>query len=154
MSDELTGTDLLRKYAEICEDDHAAAGMLLDELAVRGYARRALLSIVAGSMKMVRRNEERIVERRARVSGPVVDGVADHDQVQNRKALVSGSFALGDGRRVSWGLATVDEHRERIAYLSKLRDGYNVTIRKHEDVIALILAHGVTCWAEVEEQAA
>lgn len=154
MNDELNGSDLLRKYAEVSDNDYEAAGMLLDELGVRGKARRTLLWIVAQSMKMARRNEQRGVERRVRIAAPILEGVPTHDQVQNRKDLVAGSFALGDGRRVSWGEATVEQHRERIAYLAKLRDGYNVTISQHESAIALIVKNGVSCLSECVEWAA
>jgi hypothetical protein len=69
------------------------------------------------------------------------------------RVLYADTFRLGDGRVVSWGKANVEEHRQRIALLTKLRDGIDITIARHHEAIARIEAAGVTCLAEIEDAA-
>lgn len=61
------------------------------------------------------------------------------------------SFAVdGSGRRVLWGAATVEDHKARIAFLASYVSAINVTIRRHEEAVARIEAHGVSCLNEIE----
>lgn len=71
-----------------------------------------------------------------------------------RLALLDRSFAVGDGRFVSWGEATVEDHRLRVEMLGKLRSGLDRTIAEHVDAIAVIEAAGVACLAQIEAVAA
>lgn len=64
-------------------------------------------------------------------------------------ALLRKQFALGDGERVEWGRATVQQHEARIAYLTKMRDGIGATITEHRNAIALIQESGVECLDDV-----
>jgi hypothetical protein len=62
----------------------------------------------------------------------------------------SGTFALGDGTRVTWGRATVEQHEQRIALLRKLIAGLEQTIAMHEAAIRLLRATGARCLEEIE----
>lgn len=64
-------------------------------------------------------------------------------------ALLTSPFAVGNGRRVSWGEATVADHLERIAFLEHMRKGITQTIDRHRVAIEQIEAAGVSCLAEL-----
>lgn len=69
-------------------------------------------------------------------------------------ARLSGQvFALGDGQRIRWEHATVQQHRQRIDMLLRLRRGLEETIERHHAAIAVIEAAGVSCLAEVSDSA-
>lgn len=151
MTDQLTGRSLLAVYIDQHEDNYKAAGALLDDLKVTGRARDALFAIVVEAVLIQRRHQTRRVERRAFTRRPELGA---HDQVLARKELAAESFALGDGRRVRWLEATVDDHQERIEMLRKKADGLRHSIRFHEVAIAQIQKAGVRCLAELKEWAA
>lgn len=65
------------------------------------------------------------------------------------RALFDSPFKLGDGTAVVWGEATVEQHEQRITFLSKLRDGLDRTIDRHREAIAAIRSAGVSCLAEI-----
>lgn len=66
------------------------------------------------------------------------------------RRLLDQSFSLdGRGASTTWGAATVEQHRQRIAYLAKKREGITETIGQHEQVVQLCLAHGVSTLAQV-----
>lgn len=58
-------------------------------------------------------------------------------------------IAIGDSSRTTWGLATVEEHRARLAMLMAQRNGLTVTIRRHEEAIRLLEESGARCLADV-----
>lgn len=71
------------------------------------------------------------------------------------RALFRTSFRLGDGAgAVVWGDATIEDHTQRIAFLSKQRDGIDQTIGRHLAAIELIREAGVTCLNDLIDQAA
>lgn len=53
------------------------------------------------------------------------------DPTAARKHWLTEGFMLGDGRRVTWGEATVADHEQRVAMLRDIRDGLSVTINRH-----------------------
>lgn len=65
------------------------------------------------------------------------------------KTVFNTPISLGDGFSTSWGAATVEQHRQRIAFLEKLREGIAATIQRHEEAIRLIEGAGVTCLNEL-----
>lgn len=153
MSEQPGGFDLVRSYALVMDDDYEAARALLGDLRVNQKATVALLPVIAWAVGHQRREAVRTVERKARVGLRSVAGLGDHDVVGARKELLEATFATPSGR-VLWRLATVEQHRERIAYMRVLRDGYNADIKAHEDAIAAIVAAGVSCLGEIEGWAA
>lgn len=68
---------------------------------------------------------------------------------ESLRAVFREKFALGDGSVVEWGRATIDQHRARVAILSRQRAGIEATIARHEAAIELIASHGATCLDEV-----
>jgi hypothetical protein len=68
-------------------------------------------------------------------------------------ALLATPFRLGDREQVVWGRASVEQHEQRIALLTKLRDGLDRTIAFHREAITLITDAGVTCLDEVDAAA-
>lgn len=90
--------------------------------------------------------ERRCVLRIERSGGRACDPLAD-------RRLYLETFSLGSGRSVLWGLATVDDHSQRIANLTAHQAGVAETIARHEDAIVRIQAAGVSCLGEIEEAA-
>ena len=66
--------------------------------------------------------------------------------------LLQSHFRLGDqaGTIVTWGMATVPQHEQRIARLQVHVRGIEETIDRHMVAIQLIEAEGVTCLNEVK----
>jgi len=62
--------------------------------------------------------------------------------------LLASDFALGDGFRVTWGDATVQQHATRIMLLRQNVRGNLDTIQRHEAAIATINERGATSLAE------
>lgn len=52
--------------------------------------------------------------------------------------LLASEFAIGDGTRVTWGTATVEQHAARISMLTKNVRGNLDAIQRHEAAIATI----------------
>lgn len=62
------------------------------------------------------------------------------------------TFRLGDGTPpVSWGAATLDQHRQRAALLTRMRNGLNASIGRHEAAIDLLERTGVACLNDVAD---
>lgn len=71
--------------------------------------------------------------------------------------LLRRPIQIGDGTRSSWGMATVDQHRLRLAMLMAQRNGLTQTIHRHEEAIRLLEESGASCLAalaDVREKAA
>lgn len=58
-------------------------------------------------------------------------------------------FVTARGVWVTWGQATIDDHRARIALLNKQITGIQQTVTQHETAIELIRTQGGTCLADV-----
>jgi flagellar biosynthesis GTPase FlhF len=63
--------------------------------------------------------------------------------------LLSTTFALGDGRKTTWGRASVADHRMRMEMLTDQAMGTLETVVLHEKAIEMIAEHGVTCLTDV-----
>jgi len=68
--------------------------------------------------------------------------------------LLATTFALGDGSRVTWGDATVEQHTQRVEMLLASAGGTIETAGRHSAAIQMIEAHGATCLRGLVEQAA
>ena len=71
----------------------------------------------------------------------------------SRTDFLSTRFYTGD-HYVTWGEATVEDHRNRIAYLASLRNGIDATIQRHADAIEQIEAAGVATLADLGQAVA
>lgn len=63
--------------------------------------------------------------------------------------LLAASFALGDGRTVTWGDATIEDHHIRIGLLQRQLLGTGDAIARHEAAVSMIVEAGVTRLGEV-----
>ncbi len=66
-------------------------------------------------------------------------------------SLLEAEFALGDGRRVTWGNATIADHEERIAMLSKHAQGTMETAARHLQAIEMLREQSVKTLAELKQ---
>jgi hypothetical protein len=67
------------------------------------------------------------------------------------RRLFPRSFAVGDGNHVAWGKATVEQHEERVAFLSRQRDGINSTIERHSRAADILRSTGAACLDELDD---
>jgi hypothetical protein len=144
----LVGYELLSSYVAAFDDDGEAVAAMLRDLKCNQRAIVALSPILTQCAQHARRIGTQRIEGRARRAFRRGLGVT-HDVIAARKSLLDEFFALGDGRTVRWGEASVDDHRERIAMLRRNVSGIEATIELHEDAIAQIEAHGAACLDEV-----
>jgi hypothetical protein len=66
----------------------------------------------------------------------------------SRAAALSEVFYTGS-EWVRWGEATIADHRARVDYLTRKRDGIDATIRRHLDTIDTLTAAGVSSLEEL-----
>lgn len=149
----MTAWEVLASFAAVHDDDGDAAEAYLKAIGVRPSAAEQLHPVIEWAIAHQRRRDVRTVERaafgsRRRTLGNVVDSVGE------RKRLLDASFALGDGRFVRWGEATIADHEARVAFLEAHVAGVRTTIDRHLEAVALLHAHGVTCLDELTEAAA
>lgn len=86
----------------------------------------------------------------AAVSGLVADTAAA-TRLEVTQELLSSIFALGDGTRVTWGEATIEQHEQRIAMLTTSISGTVETAARHEVAVEMIRSAGVRTLGEVKE---
>lgn len=84
-----------------------------------------------------RRAEEAIAEWAAQI------------RLETTRELLGTLFALGDGTSVTWGHATVGEHEQRIAMLTRNATGVIETAARHQAAIRMIKDAGATCLADL-----
>lgn len=141
--------DIIREAIDAAPElsDQSIAINVLATVGVNGRASMTLTPVVAAAVETLRRAPVRQTERRvfgqARTLGETVDVVA------LRAELSAEFFSLGDGRRVRWGEATVEQHRERIDLLEKQIAGIRYTVDAHAQAIVEIEAAGVSCLDEI-----
>lgn len=113
-----------------------------------------LVPVVADRVEHVRRSFVRSEEREAmagftRALGEYLVPVTLRDRAAAGFSFPSGTFALGDGVKVEWGRATIEQHRQRVAMLQAIVDGTVATIRLHEAAIEALEKSGARCLDEV-----
>ena len=137
----------LRDLYEPYLSEHDAAVAALKALKVREPALSLLLPLVIRDVEWQRRMDVRAVEA-AHPRGKR-DSAEAASSPMLRAALLLRVFAVGDGRLVRWGEATVDDHQLRIDFLTRQIIGTQETIGRHADSIVLITSHDVKCLDEV-----
>lgn len=65
------------------------------------------------------------------------------------EAFLDTEFKLGDGTKVRWGDATLDDHLTRITYMTKMIEGHQEDVRLHEQIVALITESGARTLREI-----
>lgn len=111
-----------------------------------------LIDAIAREIAHYQRSSVRDAERAA-FRSKLASGLSQPLDLEPFRQLLGSRFALGDGFRVAWGRATVEQHWQRIEMLRKIRAGIDATIERHVAAIELIEKHGVTCLADIEEAA-
>lgn len=139
--------DLAQKYADDSPGD--AAAKILRELKITNPAFSILMPVVVNAVRTLNRAEVRVLERAAHgINLP--PSAPPETQHEARIALMAERFMTRTWGAVEWGKATVAQHEERIAILTRIRKGVDTTIRLHRDAIAKINASGCTCLDEVK----
>lgn len=89
------------------------------------------------------------IERERRVE-ELIEQVSEEVRLETTAELLATVFALGDGRKTTWGEATVAEHQQRIAMLTKNAAGVVETAGRHRQAIRMIQDAGVDCLADLD----
>lgn len=129
------------KLIESGADDETAAARLL----------RSEKAIVAAIVRDYVANRRRLLTLEAERSAfaEFGDGTVEAFNQISREVV-----RLGDATEVAWGRLTRSQHLQRIAMLSKIRDGIDSTIQRHEKAVALLDEFGVECLDDVPEERA
>lgn len=138
------------RIVKALEADPDADARDVAEVLLPQVTKRDLFPLLVEEVEAHQRRRVRQVERRA--FGQSGGGTAPSlvERSRPRLAEVYGEvFALYDGRRVSWGEATVDEHRQRLERLRVQRHAISRTIERHEEAIRLCEEHGVDRLADI-----
>jgi len=141
--------EIIARHGGIDGNAEDMATTLVDDLKLNARQREALYPLILAFCANIDRAGVRSCE-------PAIDTIS----VPRRNgrpvekvghlAVMSERFSLGKGRWVRWGEATVADHRERIEYLTRHRDGVDTTIGRHAHAIAVIEATpGATCLDDI-----
>lgn len=87
----------------------------------------------------IERNRVRRIERRVL---PVTNGATRADSIAE---LVAESFQTPDGRSVTWGDATAEDHELRAGWQRQRAGEFMADAARHEWAAELIRSSGVTC---------
>lgn len=101
--------------------------------------------------------EERRLESDARLYRKLAELVKEHDdqiRLEVTTELLNSVFALGDGTRVTWGDATVEQHQQRIDLLTGMAAGTLETAARHHAAISMLEEAGATCLKQLTPVAA
>ncbi len=128
-------------------DPATTADKITDDLDLSLRAREYLWPLITNECERIERERVRSVE--AESWGKVRRNGRPASVLADRAKLFAETFPLGDGTRVSWGDATADDHRKRIAMLERLHNGIAATIGRHVEALELIEAAGVRCLNEL-----
>lgn len=144
MSDDLTFADVMA--ANTAHDIDSTAKAIAGAIGLSGLQYRVLLPLIRDEVRRLWRSTARDVEPSFSAS-EAVDPAAD------RRSYLEARFK-GVSGYVTWGEATVEDHRAYVDMLQKLRGGIERTIAAHEQAIEQIVAAGVTCLNDIVGAAA
>lgn len=86
--------------------------------------------------------------------GRITEKFRQEVRLEITEELLAAEFALGDGRMVTWGAATVAEHTQRMDLLLGNAHGNLETARRHQAAVQMISEAGVATLAEIPQEAA
>ena len=138
-------------------DPDETAAAVMDALEVPAKWRDLFYGLLRDECRRTLRGHVRGLERgnpghREHGTHPRVAGVAA-TPAATRDAYLNARFYTGT-KYVTWGEATIEQHLERIAYLSKLQSGISDTIARHQHAVDVLVAAGADCLSHVTEEAA
>ncbi len=131
-------------------DSEACAKTFLDEHQIPAKAAEMLRPLLVAEANAVRTASARAASRRIFVPE---QARATINPLEMKRALAAESFALGDGTWVSYLQATAEQHEARADMLRRQLDGIERSALVHERCASVIRVHGVTCLAEVPDDA-
>lgn len=156
----MNGNEIIRKALQdnpSDSNDEIAVDFLS---AVLGSADSAstLQPIVVAAVAAHRRQLATVVERAVfypsskvrQITGPPPE-ISPEERRKKIVALLSLTFALGGGTSVSWGSATIDDHRMRIADQEKKRVALGEDISIHQWAVDRIVEAKVSCLQEIDD---
>ena len=144
---------LREKIMKALEADPAVDAEMVAENLLPQVAKRELLPLLVDEVESYQRRRVRQVERRV-FGQPPSGSPSMTDRARPRLSEVYGEmFSTYDGRRVSWGEATVEQHRQRVERLRMQRHAIGQTIERHEDAIRLCEEHGVDRLIDIDAAA-
>lgn len=79
----------------------------------------------------------------------VIKEVAEETRLEVTAELLGSEFALGDGRRVTWGKATKEDHQQRIELLQQNAAANVEAAARHTQTIRMLNEAGVACLSEI-----
>ncbi len=79
----------------------------------------------------------------------MLEAYAEDLKMEWTQELLDAEFALGDGTRVTWGKATVEQHHKRMTMLSHNVESNLQAIKRHECAIADITASGTNSLEDI-----
>jgi len=151
---ELEQVGLAGKIRKTIEDNPGSDALGLAEQILDTLERGELIELLTHEIAHRQRENVRDIEHQAFKDFFAVAGEKSQDvQIEgslNFKKLFSSSFSLGNGEKIDFATATIEQHQQRIAMLTKLREGLDRTIEIHRKSIQLIEENGVGCLAEIE----
>lgn len=89
-------------------------------------------------------------QRRFAAMGEHINEMARAIRLEVTEELLSTMFSIGDGERVTWGLATVEQHAARVQMLTGQAVGVTETASRHAAAIQMLKEGGATCLAELK----
>lgn len=88
-------------------------------------------------------------ERRRERVRALIETEAEYVRIETTRELLSTMFALGDGTRITWGAATVAQHRQRIEMLTVNAAGIIEAATRHHAAIRMIEGGDASCLNEL-----
>jgi hypothetical protein len=130
---------------ELDTDDPQVVAEHVLATAPREVIEAHLVNLIRWRASMSIRQRTRTVERRviSRTGGNRTTTVSDMAE------LVDKTFSLPDGRRVSWGEATIEDHQARAFMLRELAERTMITATQHERAAEMISTAGAACLNDI-----
>ena len=144
---------IMLEIQKIAEKNPNGDPMDLAVKMVRGMNKESLIFLISEEIKHAQRCLTRFVERDAFVHEirKKFSSIASIDFESSKKfaELFKREFRIGDGRVVTYGAATLADHRQRVQMLTAQVLGIQKTIEFHEWAIEQITSAGVKCLNEI-----
>lgn len=151
MTTTMTIDDLI--YEHSTGDPDLTAAAVMDALRVPKRWRVLFWPLLRDECRRLHRSTVRAIEQSS--------GATDHHGSDTHDPHVGGTgitrteylaqrFYTGT-EYVTWGSATVQDHQDRIDYLSKLRGGITDTIGRHAEAIELLESADVSCLDKLDK---
>lgn len=88
-------------------------------------------------------------ERAAQQMTALIEQIAAETRLEVTAELLGSEFALGDGRRVTWGEATIADHEQRIAMVTANAVANAEDAARHQAAVSLLKERGLDTLAEI-----